>query len=95
MGDDPDVLTVEADRLAWRETGTEIVVLDLRDSVYYGLNPTGARLWTLLAGGATREDLVARLVLEQRVDDARAEVDVDEFLAVLQRERLVVVRPRA
>ena len=70
------MLGIEPERLAWRETGSEIVVLDLRGSVYFGLNPTAARLWKMLAAGATRGALVARLVDEQQVDAGRAEDDV-------------------
>lgn len=94
MDEDLSTLAVEAD-LAWRETGGEIVVLDLRGSVYFGLNPTAARLWTLLARGATRDELVLRLVDDQRIDAARAGADVDEFLGVLRREKLLTSVPAA
>jgi hypothetical protein len=81
--DHPPVLTLAADRLAWRETGEEVVVLDLQGSVYFGLNASAAPLWTMLARGTTREELVARLLADQQVDRDRAAADVDAFLAAL------------
>lgn len=94
---DESVLRLDDERLAWRETGTEVVVLDLRGSVYFSLNATAARLWTLLAQGATRTGLVHRLVEEQPVGSARAEADVDAFLAALADADLLrgpAARPR-
>ena len=89
MADGPSVLTIAADRLAWRQTGEEVVVLDLQGSVYFGLNATAAPLWTMLARGTTREELVARLVRDRRIDRGRAEADVEEFLAALVESGLV------
>ena len=71
------------DQVAWRQTGQEIVVLDLHGSVYFGLNPTGAALWKLLVDGATRARLADELVHLGVRDPARARRDVDEFLLAL------------
>lgn len=83
MADVPRVLSIVADRLAWRQTGEEVVVLDLQGSVYFGLNASAAPLWTMLARGATRGELVARLLADQQVDRDRAAADVDAFLTAL------------
>lgn len=89
MADEPVVLTLATGRLAWRETGAEVVVLDLEGSVYFGVNATAAPLWTMLARGTTREELVARVVGDHRVDRDRAEADVDAFLVVLVEQGFV------
>ncbi|QTE29424.1 PqqD family protein [Pengzhenrongella sicca] len=73
---------VVGDRVAWRQTDDEAVVLDLEDSVYYGLNPTGVLLWKRLAAGATRRDLVGMLVASGAPAE-RASADVDAFLTEL------------
>ena len=75
--------------LAWRETAGEIVVLDLHSSFYFGLNPTGARLWRSLVDGASRDQLLDQLMAAGAGDPARAADDVDEFLDVLHHEGLV------
>ena len=80
--------------VAWRETGGEIVVLDVERSVYYGLNASAAELWKRLATGADRAELTATLMTDARVTDPpvteqRAGSDVDEFLAELRRYGLL------
>ena len=91
MTNDADTPTLRAGgpAVAWRETGQEIVVLDLRGSVYFGLNPTAARLWKLLVAGTTRDELSRRLQVEQRIGRAQADDDVDAFLQMLDREGLL------
>lgn len=72
--------------VAWRETGGEIVVLDVDGSVYFGLNGTAAGLWKRLAAdGASRGDLTDQLLAGAPVDGPRAESDVESFLADLDR----------
>ncbi|SCG58107.1 PqqD family protein [Micromonospora humi] len=76
---------VDSTRVTWRETGEEAVLLDLQESVYFGLDRSGALLWRRLVGGATTEDLVDTLVGDGAVDRARARADVTAFLADLGR----------
>lgn len=81
---------LQQDGISWRETGGEIVVLDMRGSVYFGLNATGSVLWKALQRSTSRGDLVAELVASAPVGPATAAADVDAFLAHLQREGLLV-----
>ena len=78
-----DVFRVGAPGVVWRAAGDEIIVLDTVSSVYFGLDRAGALLWTHLVGGATAVDLVAVLVAAEPVDQARATVDVTDFLDAL------------
>lgn len=82
-------LQVGGPQVAWRETGAEIVVLDLKESLYFGLNPTAARLWKLLVRGSTRTQLAQHLQHEQGISAERAQADVDTFLELLDREGLL------
>jgi hypothetical protein len=66
-----------------------LVALDLRESRYLAVNRTGKVLWEGLADGATRDDLVERLVDTFGVDRARAETDVDTFTAELESRGLL------
>jgi hypothetical protein len=81
---------VKDDGLGWRESGGQIVVLDLHGSVYFGLNATASRLWKVLAHSVSRADLIAELVAGASVEEARAAADVDAFLADLERNDLLV-----
>jgi hypothetical protein len=67
--------------LAWREIEGEVVVLDLRQSHYLNLNPTGSLLWLMLADGATERQLLDKLVEEFDVEERTARDDVAVFLA--------------
>ena len=69
--------------------GSEMVLLDYDRGIYYGLNGVGARVWQLLAGGATRDEVIARLTDEYDVARATLEADVAALLRDLQAKELV------
>jgi hypothetical protein len=76
--------------LDWREVEGELVALDLRESRYLAVNRTGQVLWAALAEGATRDQLVERLIEDFDIDQARAAADVDAFTAELESRDLLV-----
>jgi hypothetical protein len=84
----PDLKLREED-LTWREIDGEIVAIDVAKSAYLSSNPAGSLLWTMLASGATREELATRLVETFGIDRERAETDVDAFLASLDERGLL------
>jgi len=67
----------------------EAVLLNLRDKSYYRLNETAARVWQLIEKGESRESIVAALVSEFEIDDARAATELDALLADLSARNLV------
>lgn len=91
---DADRLRVGGPGVAWRETAGEIVVLDLRGSVYFGLNGSAASLWRRLTSAATRADLIQQLQT-QGADHARATADVDDFVTQLDHYGLLSREPAA
>ncbi len=66
------------------------MALDLRDSSYLAVNATGAPIWSALAEGGTREDLIEKLVLAHRIAREQAEIDLDRFLDELRAQDLLV-----
>jgi hypothetical protein len=84
-----EVIRLRGDDLDWREVEGEVVVLDVRRSVYVAVNASGAVLWPALADGATREALVDRLVTRYDKDPQDAGVDVDAFVADLRAQGLL------
>lgn len=53
------------------------------------LSESGAFLWNILSEGATREELIAKLLDEYEVDEATAAEDIDRFVAKLQEADLL------
>jgi hypothetical protein len=75
--------------LVWRAAGEEVVALDGEPGRYVSTNAAGGVLWRALADGASREELVRRLVAEFEIDAERAEQDVDAYLAELEENGLL------
>jgi hypothetical protein len=74
-----------------RTIGKETVLLDLRSGRYFGLNASGAVIWEAIGPtGATRETMIAGLTARFEVDVTRATADVDEVVATLEAQGLVV-----
>ena len=73
--------------------GDEVVILGLRDSVYYGLSRVGARVWELLQAPRRVDDLVATIVAEYDVTHEQASADLQRLLADLEKQGLVAVTP--
>ncbi|MBW3643995.1 MAG: PqqD family protein [Actinobacteria bacterium] len=83
------VLTLRADAVDWREVDGQVVVLDRAGSVYLAVNAAGAALWPAIVEGATRSQLVQVLLDTFDVERARAERDVDVFVASLAERGLL------
>ncbi|MDP3774182.1 MAG: PqqD family protein [Gemmatimonadales bacterium] len=89
----PDSATVVAagDLLA-SEFGAELVILNLRDGVYYGMEDVGARVWSLLQRPVTVSAIRETLVAEYDVEPARCGRDVRALLQDLAARALIEVR---
>lgn len=84
-----DQLFISKDVLA-RELAGEILVLDLRTSLYFGMTDVAARVWQLVEQQQTRDSIVETLAKEF---DAAPDViasDVDTFLEDLLTRGLLV-----
>ena len=53
------------------------------------LNETGAFLWKILESGATKEEMLAKMLEEYDVDEETARKDIDAFISKLQEAKLV------
>ena len=73
------------------QLGDEVVILGLRDSVYYGLTKVGARIWELLQTPRTLSDIVQVLVVEYEVTLEQAEADLQRLLSDLHARGLVAI----
>jgi hypothetical protein len=75
--------------------GEESAILNLKNTVYYGLNSVGARVWNLLQQPRTVGELRDALLDEYDVEAARCETDLLELLGKMRSEGLIQVRGSA
>jgi len=74
--------------------GAELVILSLKDGVYYGLEDVGARIWGLLQHPITVSAIRDALVAEYDVEPERCGRDLVALLQDLAARGLIEVRER-
>jgi len=75
--------------VVFRELGGEMVLLNLHSGVYYGLNESGAQMWTLLAELGDPARVVAALEREYAASRPQLERDLEALVAVLTEKGLL------
>jgi hypothetical protein len=84
------IVSVGADQVSCELDG-EAAILDLRQGVYYGLNPVGATVWALISKPCSVAE-IKRAVLEQYdVTPEECERDLLELLSELAERGLIRV----
>jgi hypothetical protein len=69
----------------------ETAIVNLRNGIYYGLDPMGTHIWTLLREPLTFAALCESLVHDYDVEASRLETDMRDFLAELVEQGLVEI----
>jgi hypothetical protein len=69
----------------------EVVILGLKDGVYYGLNPVGAFIWNLIQKPITVKDIKEAILNEYDVEEEVCEKDLIELLGNLEEKNLIEV----
>ena len=82
------------DGFVLREVAGSFIVVAVGEAVknfngIINLNETGAFLWKILESGATKEELIAKLLEEYDVDEKTATEDVSKFINKLSEAKLV------
>jgi hypothetical protein len=72
--------------------GEESAILNLKNSMYYGLDPIGARVWSLLQEPRIVGDVRDALLSEYEVEAGRCESDLLALLEKMLSEGLIEVR---
>jgi hypothetical protein len=70
----------------------EAVILNLKDGVYYGLNPVGARIWQLIQAPRTIKEILETLLEEYDIEPQRCEQDLLKLLKELAAKQLIEVK---
>ena len=69
----------------------EVVILGLKDGVYYGLNPVGAFIWNLIQKPKTVAELRDAVLEEYDVSEEVCNSDLQELITELSDKGLVEV----
>lgn len=69
----------------------EAAILNLKDGVYYGLNPVGARIWNLIQKPVKVSDILEVLLEEYDVEKEVCQNDLMELLNQLLDKELVKI----
>ena len=88
-----DTTMVVPEDVVFRELDGEVVILNLASGVYFGLDPVGTRIWSLLAESNPIARVIDLMRSEYDVDRAVLERDVLELAAELLDKGLVAVKP--
>jgi hypothetical protein len=72
-----------------RRVGDELILLHPEKELLFSVRGSGPRIWELLNEGESIEQLPARLVLEFDAPEPVVRLEIDAFLAQLERENLL------
>ena len=75
--------------------GDESAILNMKNSVYYGMNPVGTSIWNLLKEPKTIAEIRDTIVGEYDVDEERCERDLFTLLEQMRSEGLIEVHGEA
>ena len=73
------------------DVGGEVVILDLNSGTYYGLEATGAYIWSLLEKPHTVQEITDIVLRQYDVDRETCEQDVKALLGELVAQKLVEI----
>jgi hypothetical protein len=89
---DDSRIAVSVDQI-WCDLAGEAAILNLKTSVYYGLDPVGASVWNLIIQEPrTFAEIREALLGIYDVDSAQLESDLQSLLAQLSEEGLIDIR---
>jgi hypothetical protein len=72
--------------------GDEAAILNMKNTVYYGLNPVGARVWNLVQQSRSVREIRDTLLEEYDVEAEQCERDLLALLEKMREQGLIEVR---
>ncbi len=73
----------------YESLGTETVLLDMSNGMYFGLTPVASRFWELLSQKKTGAEACAQIMREFDVSEDTLKHDLDDLLAELSSRKLI------
>lgn len=77
--------------VVYQEVSGETVLLDLESEQYFGLDPVGTRIWSLIQAQANVDTIVDRVHEEYEAEKDKIRSDVVALITRLENSGLVVV----
>ena len=74
------------------DLGGEAAILNLKNSVYYGLDPVGTSLWSLIQEPKTFAEIRQALLDIYDVDSSELESDLQALLGQLSEQELIDIQ---
>lgn len=82
---------VVADSVVSCDLDTEAAILNLKDEVYYGLDPIGAKIWNLIQKPIILNEIVENIWDEYDVDKEQCKNDIFDLVEELLDNGLVKI----
>jgi Coenzyme PQQ synthesis protein D (PqqD) len=73
------------------EVGKDMILMSITNGHIMGLNQTGVRIWEMLEQQTDYDRLIAQLTADFDVPAEACRVDVDRFIAELQKHDAIVI----
>jgi len=80
-----------ADEVVSCDLEDEAAILNMKDGVYYGLDPVGARIWNLLQKPVKVSEILETLLAEYEVEEQECQSDLINLLRELEEKELVKI----
>jgi hypothetical protein len=79
--------------VVFRDLEGELVLLNLKTGVYFGIDPIGTRIWHLMQEHRSLREIRDALLEEYEVTKRQCEDDLLRFVGLLREKDLIEVRP--
>jgi methyltransferase-like protein len=77
------------ENVAWRTVVDKALLVNPKDSFIYPLNTVATRIWELMDGKTSTEDIINRLSEEFEYEESEIQRDALEFLEELRKADLI------
>jgi hypothetical protein len=88
---DRSIVVIAKDQVSCDLAG-ETAILNVKNGVYYGLDPVGARIWNLIQQPRAVAEIQKTIIAEYDVEPERCARDLKDLLEKLLAESLIEVR---
>jgi len=86
-----DSIVVVADEVVSCDLDGEAAILNIKDEIYYGLDPVGAKIWNLIQNPMAVNEIIKIIREEYDVDKERCKNDIFELVKELSDNGLVKI----
>lgn len=83
------VVSRRKDGLLVSELGKEVVMMDIENGNYIGLNETGKAIWDMIEEPVKVEDLIQNLLQQYDINKEQCSADTLEYLNKMQEQKIL------